>query len=153
MTDETGETRRRFLVLATAGAAGGLAGCAGGGGEETESPTEAESPTEIESPTEAGSPTGTEGGGGTGTPESVPAEYETATSLGGTQRDPDALSSKEAVQYQSTPNEGQRCSDCQFFITDMNGDGLGACAIVEGTIDPEGWCASYAEFQGGTRQG
>mgnify|MGYP000707679448 CR=1 FL=1 len=78
----------------------------------------------------------------------VPAEYETATSIGGTQRDPDAVSSQSAVNYQSEPKEGQQCSNCQFYIEDKNGDGMGACAIVAGTIDPEGYCVSYAEYQG-----
>jgi hypothetical protein len=39
--------------------------------------------------------------------DAVPSEYETATSLDGTGRDPDALSSKDAVNYQSGPQDGQ----------------------------------------------
>jgi hypothetical protein len=59
------------------------------------------------------------------------------------QRNPDALSTKEAVSYQPEPNDGQRCDGCQFYIPDQNGDGMGACAIVEGQIAPEGWCTSF----------
>lgn len=115
MRDDTDGDRRRFLRLAGATAAVGLAGCAGPGGAE--------------------SPTGAAG--------EVPAAYETATSVGGTRRDPATLSSKEAVDYQSQPNDGEQCAGCRFYIEDKNGDGMGACAIVEGQIDPNGWCASF----------
>jgi hypothetical protein len=113
--------RRRLLALLSAGVATGLAGCGGG--------TEAASPTQ--------SPTA----------EPVPGEYETATSISGVERDPDALSAKDAVNYQSEPNEGEQCSGCQYYIEDRNGDGVGACAIVEGTIDPEAWCSSYVAVE------
>lgn len=148
MTDDDCETRRRFLLLATAGAAGGLAGCGGGGGDGDGGGGNGDGETERPSPTE------TDGnGGGTGTPEPVPSEYETATSLGGTRRNPNGLSTQAAVEYQSSPNDGNRCSECQFYIPDMNGDGLGACAIVEGLIDPEGWCVSFAPYEDGTDGG
>jgi hypothetical protein len=78
----------------------------------------------------------------------VPAEYETATAIGGTERNPDAVASKSAVQYQSDPKDGQQCSNCTYYIEDKNDDGLGACAIVEGKVEPSGWCASYAEYEG-----
>lgn len=148
MTDDDGETRRRFLLLATAGAAGGLAGCGGGGDGGDGGGGNGDGETGSPSPTETAG-----NGGGTGTPEPVPSEYETATSLGGTRRNPNALSSKAAVEYQSTPNNGNQCSGCQFYIPDMNGDGLGACAIVAGPIDPEGWCVSYSATESGTEQG
>ena len=138
MTDDEDETRRRFLVLATAGAAGGLAGCGGGsggdgGGGNGDGETESPGPTETDG-----------NGGGTGTPEPVPAEYETATAVGGTRRNPNAVASKASVEYQSSPNDGNQCSGCQFYIPDKDGDGLGACAIVEGVIDPEGWWRGFA---------
>jgi hypothetical protein len=99
--------RRRVLALLGAGVATGLAGC---GGDDT-------------------TPTATVGG--------VPAAYETATSIGGVERDPNALSSKEDVDYQTEPSDGDQCSSCRYYIEDTNGDGAGACAIVEGTIAPE----------------
>ena len=80
--------------------------------------------------------------------DTVPAEYETATSLSGTQRNPDTLSSKSAVNYQEEPQDGQQCSNCQFYIEDKNGDGMGACSIVAGNIAPEAYCVSYAEYSG-----
>lgn len=117
------------------GAMLGLAGCGGGGPAETEATTE--EPTATQEATTTG-----------GEAETVPEEYVTATAQGGNQRNPDAVSTKEAVQYQTEPNADQQCSNCTFYIEDKNGDDLGACAIVAGTIDPEGWCVSYAEYQG-----
>lgn len=124
MSERHDETRRSFLLVAAA-ITSGLAGC-GGGGEPTPTPTEP--PTEPE-PDDG---------------EGVPDGYATATAIGGNRRNPEALSTKEAVQYQSEPSDGEQCSNCIFYIPDQNGDGLGACAIVEGTIEPEGWCASYS---------
>jgi len=113
--------RRRVLALLGAGIATGLAGCSGDGTTPT-----------------AADVTAT---------DAVPAAYETATSIGGVERDPGALSSKGAVDYQTEPSEGEQCSNCRYYIEDRNGDGAGACAVVEGTIAPEAWCVSYAAFQ------
>ena len=124
MEDRPSDTdRRRLLSLLGSGLAAGLAGC-GGDGEPT--------PTDTATPTESGG---------------VPAAYETATSLGGSQRDPSSLVSKSAVSYQEEPSDGQQCSNCQLYIPDKNGDGLGACAVVEGTIAPEAWCTSYVAHE------
>ncbi|MFI2812347.1 MULTISPECIES: high-potential iron-sulfur protein [Microbulbifer] len=49
--------------------------------------------------------------------------------------------SKEAVKYQDSPKDGQKCKDCQFW-TDPN-----ACQVVEGEISPEGWCNLYVKKQ------
>ncbi|ELK54478.1 hypothetical protein D320_09819 [Haloferax sp. BAB-2207] len=81
-------------------------------------------------------------------PGAVPEAYATATSLDGTQRNPDSLSSQEAVSYQDEPSEGRQCSTCRYYIEDKNGDGVGACAIVAGEIAPEGYCVSYVEYEG-----
>lgn len=107
----------------------GLAGCSGGGGGATETTTA----------------TTTQSSGSTG---GVPEAYATATSLDGTQRNPDSLSSQEAVSYQEEPSEGRQCSTCRYYIEDKNGDGAGACAIVAGEISPEGYCVSYVEYEG-----
>lgn len=50
--------------------------------------------------------------------------------------------SKEATNYQDTPKNGQKCSDCHFFIEP---DG---CQVVEGKISPEGWCSLFVVKQG-----
>jgi hypothetical protein len=120
-------TRRRLLAVSGAIAASGLAGC---GGSDAEAPA-TEPPTETEAEAAPG----------------VPDAYATATAIGGSARDPDSLSSQEAVQYQAEPNEGEQCSNCQYYIPDKNGDGLGACSIVEGTIDPEAWCVSFVAHE------
>ncbi|ELZ88562.1 high-potential iron-sulfur protein [Haloferax sulfurifontis] len=127
---DAGRTRRRFIWLTGTAAMAGLAGCSGGGGGAAETTATA---------------TTTQSSGSTG---GVPAEYATATSLGGTQRNPDSLSSQEAVSYQEEPSEGRQCSTCRYYIEDKNGDGVGACAIVAGEISPEGYCVSYVEYEG-----
>lgn len=41
-----------------------------------------------------------------------------------------------SVNYQNQPSEnGQKCSQCQNFISESN-----RCQVVAGTISPEGWC-------------
>ncbi|ELZ69115.1 hypothetical protein C457_09766 [Haloferax prahovense DSM 18310] len=130
-TRDTGRTRRRFIWLTGTAAMAGLAGCSGGGGGATETTT--------------ATATTTQSSGSTG---GVPEAYATATSLDGTQRNPDSLSSQEAVSYQDEPKDGKQCSTCRYYIEDKNGDGVGACAIVAGEVDPEGYCVSYVEYEG-----
>lgn len=134
------DTRRRFLRVTGTAAVASLAGC--GGGNRNRS-----------------GDGGGEGGGGSGGQQGtqqqagrglgpVPDEYATAAAQGGTTRDPDSVARKQAVDYQSTPRDGQQCSNCRFYIPDKNGDGLGACAVVEGMIEPKGWCSSFVEYGG-----
>jgi hypothetical protein len=42
------------------------------------------------------------------------------------------------VQYQDTPKNNQKCSDCLHFIAPDQ------CKLVEGKIKPNGWCALFA---------
>ena len=42
------------------------------------------------------------------------------------------------VQYQKQPKNGQMCSTC------VNFEPPSACKIVQGTIEPNGWCLVYA---------
>jgi len=130
-------SRRRFLHLTgTTILAAGLAGCSGNGGGngETTEPS-------ADTTTEPSEDTTTESGG-------VPEEYRTATALGGTQRNPDNLVEPSALNYQEEPNDGQQCSGCQFYIEDKNGDGMGACTLITGTVSPQGWCNSYSAYEG-----
>jgi len=122
--------RRTLLRLLGSGSALALAGCGGDGGDGGDGADDTGTPTETPSDT-------------------VPEQYRTATALGGQQRDPNGLSTKDAVSYQSQPKDGQQCSGCRFYIEDQNGDGQGACAIVEGNIDPSAYCVSYAPVQDG----
>jgi len=114
--------RRTMLALVGSGSAAALAGCA----SDSDA---ASTPTETPS-------------------DGVPEEYRTATGLDGSQRDPAALSSQGAVSYQAEPQGGKQCSGCSYYVPDKNGDGLGACTIVEGTIDPSGYCTSYVAYEG-----
>lgn len=50
---------------------------------------------------------------------------------------------QEAVQYQSQPKDGQKCSLC------VNWQPPNACTIVAGNISPEGYCLSYAPKEAG----
>ena len=42
------------------------------------------------------------------------------------------------VQYQKQPKEGQKCSTCLHF------EPPSSCKLVNGTIDPNGWCLLFA---------
>ena len=46
--------------------------------------------------------------------------------------------SPEAAQYQPTPKEWHKCLYCTYF------QAPNACAIVSGTISPQGWCTHFA---------
>jgi hypothetical protein len=45
---------------------------------------------------------------------------------------------QSAVNYQTTPNNGQQCSGCVNFVAPN------ACKVVSGTILPNGWCTAFA---------
>ena len=120
--------RRTILALVGTSSAAALAGCVGGNGGTETSPTTAPETTT----------------------DQVPEAYRTATGLNGNQRDPDSLASKSDLNYQSDPKDGQQCSGCAYYIPDKDGDGLGACTIVEGTIEPTGYCTSYVAHEEAT---
>jgi hypothetical protein len=51
-----------------------------------------------------------------------------------------------AVQYQSTPKNGQQCSTCKFYInTKKSKTANGGCTQVSGPIGPKAWCAVYVK--------
>lgn len=130
--DDYSVARRSMLALLGTGSAAALAGCLGGdssSGDDDDDST----------PTQPATPTATV--------EEVPEAYRTATALNGDTRDPDALSAQPDVNYQSEPRSGQQCSGCAFYIPDKNDDGVGACSVVEGTIEPNGYCVSYVAYE------
>jgi len=45
---------------------------------------------------------------------------------------------QKLVQYQKTPKNNQKCSICLHFVPPDS------CKMVEGKIDPNGWCALFA---------
>jgi hypothetical protein len=44
---------------------------------------------------------------------------------------------QESVKYQATAKDGQKCSDCNNF------EAPGSCKLVDGAINPEGWCQLF----------
>lgn len=74
----------------------------------------------------------------------VPEPYRTATSIGGMERNPEQVQPKSAVNY-GEERGSQACKNCVYYIRDKNNDDLGACSVVEGYIEPDGWCTTYAK--------
>ncbi len=56
----------------------------------------------------------------------------------------DGMLSQASVHYQKKPHEGQKCSDCAYFIPGKTPPGTGSCRLVAGTIDPNGWCMRFS---------
>ena len=55
-----------------------------------------------------------------------------------------AKSSKSAMHYQDSPNNGMQCSGCKFFTAGSDANASGSCAIVDGDISPHGYCIAYS---------
>jgi hypothetical protein len=47
--------------------------------------------------------------------------------------------SRDAMKYQDKPSGDKRCSNCLNFIPSSG------CAIVEGTVSPNGYCLAWAK--------
>jgi hypothetical protein len=47
--------------------------------------------------------------------------------------------SQKGAGYQPTPKGPQQCDNCSQFVTP------GSCKVVDGAIDPAGWCRIYAK--------
>lgn len=47
---------------------------------------------------------------------------------------------KKNVQYQTHPKGEQKCSGCINFIAESS-----TCKLVEGPIDPDGWCVLWTK--------
>ena len=52
---------------------------------------------------------------------------------------------KQAMQYQEQPKNGQKCADCLQFISGAKQGASGTCKVVEGPISKDGWCAAYVK--------
>jgi len=57
----------------------------------------------------------------------------------------EAKGSQAQFKYQNTPKNGQKCSQCKFFIKGSSATANGSCSLVAGTISPNGWCIAYAK--------
>lgn len=137
--EDEGANRRRVLGLLGTTSVAALAGCASLAGN------------------------GNGDGNGDGTGESrpddwcveenageVPDIFRTAESIDGIQRNPGELDTREDAAYQCHPQGYQLCANCRFFIPgkpEETGNGVGACAIVEGRMRSQDWCALYQETE------
>jgi hypothetical protein len=52
---------------------------------------------------------------------------------------------KQAMQYQEQPKNGQRCDTCLQFVAGPKPNSAGTCKVVEGPISPNGWCIAYVK--------
>ena len=52
-------------------------------------------------------------------------------------------SSKSALLYQDHPHDGRHCSECKYFTGSPDAP-AGGCALVEGTVDRNGWCMAFS---------
>ncbi len=130
--ERTGSTPRRQFLLAAGGVSMfGLAGCLGADDPPTREQPARPSDWCVEV-----------------NDVEVPEVYRTAESLDGIPRDPDDLTERENAAYQCHPQGYQLCANCTYFIPGKHaggGDkgGAGACAIVEGIVRSQDWCALY----------
>jgi hypothetical protein len=51
---------------------------------------------------------------------------------------------QSVAQYQETPKNGQKCDLCKYFIAGSSPTANGTCQLVEGSINPNGWCTLFA---------
>ena len=51
----------------------------------------------------------------------------------------EAADNKKQFKYQDKPKGAQKCSNCSLFKPPH------ACAVVTGTISPNGWCVAWAK--------
>jgi hypothetical protein len=62
-----------------------------------------------------------------------------AAILVGTTLPAEAKMTQQAAAYQGTPKGDQSCASCALFKAPSS------CTLVDGTIDPNGWCKFYAK--------
>ena len=55
---------------------------------------------------------------------------------------------KAAVKYQDAPNGKKDCDDCLQFIPGKTATAEGSCQVVEGAINPHGYCIAWAAKPG-----
>lgn len=56
-----------------------------------------------------------------------------------------AKATKQAMQYQDQPKGDQTCDTCVQWIPGPKPDAPGGCKVVEGPINPKGWCVAYVK--------
>ena len=65
-----------------------------------------------------------------------------AVAVGGRAMAQDQKIAQNLVQYQTMPKDGAECDKCVNWVAPN------ACKIVEGNINPKGWCVAYAPKEG-----
>ena len=65
-----------------------------------------------------------------------------AALLAGSVSPAQAKMTQQAVNYQQKPNNGASCGSCQYFKAPD------ACVMVDGPINPDGWCHLYSKNNG-----
>ena len=58
-----------------------------------------------------------------------------------------AKASKQAMQYQDQPKNGQQCDQCMHWIPGPKPDAQGQCKVVDGPISPKGYCVAFVKKQ------
>ena len=53
--------------------------------------------------------------------------------------------SKQAMQYQDQPKDGQTCDTCMQWEPGASAGAPGSCKVVEGPVSPKGWCVAYVK--------
>jgi hypothetical protein len=59
--------------------------------------------------------------------------------VGGDVAEAQSKTSQQTAKYQDHPNNGNHCSICNYFRPPHG------CQLVEGTINPNGWCSFFAK--------
>jgi anaerobic selenocysteine-containing dehydrogenase len=56
-----------------------------------------------------------------------------------------AKATKQAMQYQDQPKNGQECDQCMHWIPGPSPTAQGQCKVVEGPINPKGYCVAFVK--------
>lgn len=56
-----------------------------------------------------------------------------------------AKATKQAMQYQDQPKNAQQCDQCMHWVPGSAPDAPGTCKVVEGSINPKGWCMAFVK--------
>jgi hypothetical protein len=54
---------------------------------------------------------------------------------------------KQAMQYQDQPKNGQQCDQCMHWVPGPQPNAQGSCKVVDGPINPKGWCVAFVKKQ------
>ncbi|MFW6003538.1 MAG: hypothetical protein ACOCPT_03865 [Halanaeroarchaeum sp.] len=130
--------RRTYLKYAGVAAVTGLAGCGGNGGDGDDGGDGGDGDDGASGDHEVPHPDD----------ETVPDEEVNAQSLDGQSRPDEPDQSKDGVGYAHEPSGDQYCGNCSLYVPDQDGDGFGACVVVQGKIHPCDYCNLWAEYDG-----